>query len=183
MQIRPYQADDANTVRYICRATAQSKRYTKYINLVTALYCDYYIEREPDNCFVLTDEFDKPVGYILCSSDDEKYQRDFAPYLKKARKDSFIEAVGHRIEQKLTANERAKYPAHLHIDILPSFQGRGGGRSLINALIAKLRSQGVSGLRLTVSQSNKGAVAFYERLGFVRIKRIGSLAYVYAMDL
>lgn len=183
MIIRSYQAKDAKAIQYICHVTAKGKRIEKSMKLTNALYCDYYIECEPQNCFVMVDEFDKPVGYILCSVDDSKYQREFAPYLKIAQRISFIDAVGHKMEQKLTTIQREQFPAHLHINILPSFQNKGGGRELINTLFFHLKSLGIQGLRLCVAQSNLGAISFYERLGFVRQKRLGSFAYVYAIKL
>ena len=60
----------------------------------------------------------------------------------------------------------ADYPAHLHIDLLPSLQGKGMGRTLVDKLFAELKEQGVKGLHLGVSSANEGAVAFYQKLGF-----------------
>lgn len=181
MTVRNVTESDFKSVRYICHATATAKAFKDSMKLVTALYCDYYIENEPENCFVLCDEFDKAVGYILCSADDEKFQKGIKPYLEKAKDINCLAAFSLAMEQKLTKKERALYPAHLHIDILPSFQGKGGGRELINTLITHLKSNGVKGVRLGVSQANQGAVAFYERMGFKRVKTLSRFSYVYAM--
>ncbi len=151
--------------------------------LVCSLYCDYYLEKEPSHCFVTTDEFDKPSGYILCAKSFDKYVLEFEPYLKKAKKLSFVDYVAQKYLQKAVADVAKEYPAHLHVDVLPSFQGRGNGRALITTLLAHLRGEGVKGVHLVVSQSNTGAIAFYERLGFARQKRIFKTAYVYAISL
>lgn len=182
MNVRPYRESDQNAVRLICHATADAKIFKKSKKLVCALYCDYYIENEPDFCFVITDEFDKPVGYILCSSDDKKFSSGIKPYLKRARKISLFAPLAISVEHRLTAKERELYPAHLHIDLLPAFRKKGGGRTLINALKGKLRGAGVKGLRLTVSASNAGAIAFYERLGFERLRKLPS-SYVYGVRI
>jgi hypothetical protein len=58
-----------------------------------------------------------------------------------------------------------RYPAHLHIDLLPRTQGRGLGRALIGRLTDALRERGVPGLHLGVDPANTGARAFYARLG------------------
>ncbi|ELR09491.1 hypothetical protein VC83_00588 [Pseudogymnoascus destructans] len=60
------------------------------------------------------------------------------------------------------------YPAHLHIDILPEYQGHGGGKNLIAALLAKLQGDRVRGIHLMKSSENKGAEVFYCRMGFER---------------
>jgi ribosomal protein S18 acetylase RimI-like enzyme len=64
----------------------------------------------------------------------------------------------------------ADYPAHLHIDMLPSLQGKGLGRALMDRLFAELERQGVPGLHLGVSSANQGAIAFYKKLGFTVLK-------------
>ena len=58
------------------------------------------------------------------------------------------------------------YPAHLHIDLLPSAQGQGWGRALMDRFLAQLRAAGVAGVHLGVATVNLRAVAFYARLGF-----------------
>ena len=62
-----------------------------------------------------------------------------------------------------------RYPAHLHIDLLPETQGKGLGRALIETLFAELRRRGVRGLHLGMDPANSGAAAFYERIGLVRL--------------
>ncbi len=58
------------------------------------------------------------------------------------------------------------YPAHLHIDLLPSAQGQGWGRALMDRFLAQVRSAGARGVHLGVATVNRGAAAFYTRLGF-----------------
>jgi ribosomal protein S18 acetylase RimI-like enzyme len=59
-----------------------------------------------------------------------------------------------------------RYPAHLHIDLLPVLQGKGVGRAMMNRLLADLRARGVPGVHLGVDARNLRAVGFYEHLGF-----------------
>ena len=58
--------------------------------------------------------------------------------------------------------ELERYPAHMHIDILPEFQRKGWGSMLINALFDALRSQGAIGIHLGMARSNTGGRSFYE---------------------
>lgn len=68
----------------------------------------------------------------------------------------------------------AAYPSHLHIDLLPRAQGRGYGRGMMEAVMARLRARGSPGAHLGVSVRNLRAVGFYERLGFRELVRVGS---------
>src|SRR5690625_4827608 len=61
-----------------------------------------------------------------------------------------------------------KWPAHVHIDLLPVVQGQGMGRATMIALLDLLRAAGAPGVHLGVDPANTGAVAFYERLGYQR---------------
>ena len=62
-----------------------------------------------------------------------------------------------------------RYPAHLHIDLLPVTQGQGLGRRLIERFTELLRERGVRGVHLGVDRRNTGAHRFYERTGFTRV--------------
>ncbi|WP_448059866.1 GNAT family N-acetyltransferase [Cellulomonas hominis] len=72
----------------------------------------------------------------------------------------------HHPEEIAPADVLARYPAHLHIDLLPRAQGGGLGRRLITALADALRERGIPGVHLGVEASNTGARAFYARIGF-----------------
>lgn len=60
----------------------------------------------------------------------------------------------------------ASYPAHLHIDILPEYQGQGWGRKLVEAWCEIVKGEGAVGAHLDMVKDNVGARKFYERLGF-----------------
>jgi ribosomal protein S18 acetylase RimI-like enzyme len=87
-----------------------------------------------------------------------------------------------------TADELAsRFPAHLHIDLLPRIQGRRIGRRLIEALVASLRDQGSPGLHLTVGDGNPKAVGFYRHVGFDEVPAAelypATGLHVFVMDL
>ena len=65
-----------------------------------------------------------------------------------------------------------RYPAHLHIDLLPTAHGRGWGRKLTEHFLAHLRARGVPALHLGVSRANRRAVGFYETLGFHPVQEL-----------
>jgi ribosomal protein S18 acetylase RimI-like enzyme len=65
--------------------------------------------------------------------------------------------------------EMADYPAHLHIDLLPEWQGKGWGRGLIASFLAGLHAAGVARVHLSMLTTNVAARAFYDRLGFTEV--------------
>lgn len=71
-----------------------------------------------------------------------------------------------RMVRGITDEELDRYPAHLHIDLLPENQGRGLGRALLDTLRAALAERRVPGVHLGMDPSNTRARAFYDRYGF-----------------
>ena len=61
------------------------------------------------------------------------------------------------------------YPAHLHIDLLPPFQGGGHGRALMETFYAAAARAGAPGVHLTVMAANTRALGFYRHLGCRRL--------------
>lgn len=61
-----------------------------------------------------------------------------------------------------------EYPAHIHIDILPGYQGQNLGRRLMAELIRKLESEKVKGIHLMKSEDTVGTEKFYEKVEFGR---------------
>jgi len=63
----------------------------------------------------------------------------------------------------------ARYPAHLHVDLLPQVQGGGWGRRLLQHLFTRLTAAGCPGVHLGVAEENTGARRFYDRMGFAEL--------------
>jgi ribosomal protein S18 acetylase RimI-like enzyme len=142
------------------------------------LFAVPYLLLAPDHAYVLDDGTGRAVGYALGAADT-------ATFVERLR-DVWIPATADRIplppDPPISAQdglralhyhpewrfnpELAAYPAHLHIDILPEWQGRGFGRALMSALINGLRSAGAGGIHLTMLTTNTNARRFYDRLGF-----------------
>ncbi len=58
------------------------------------------------------------------------------------------------------------------IAVHPRYRGRGIARSLLDATVARLRSQSQGVLRLMVSTANASALRFYRDYGFVRTRLV-----------
>jgi ribosomal protein S18 acetylase RimI-like enzyme len=66
----------------------------------------------------------------------------------------------------------AEYPAHLHMNLLPDYQGKGIGTRMILHFEDHLRVKGVGGVHLQTSNYNFKALPFYEKMGFRRVKEV-----------
>lgn len=85
--------------------------------------------------------------------------------------------TGFQIDQ-----EPGKTKIH-KIYILPSAQGKGLGKKLINAIKEIALKNNQTSLLLNVNKYNKGAIEFYEYLGFVKIKEeVIDIGNGYVMD-
>jgi ribosomal protein S18 acetylase RimI-like enzyme len=79
--------------------------------------------------------------------------------------------VAHMIHHpwRIPGRLAARYPSHLHINLLARLQARGYGGQLTKTLIAALRAQGSRGVHLHVPDGNRNAVSFYRHLGFTEL--------------
>ncbi len=178
---------DIPYVYEICLKTGDSgKDASPFFNdpyLLGHYYAAPYLAYPESICFVAEYEH-RPQGYIVAAPDTNAFNRwleaEWLPPLREqyppaiVRSDEekrIIEAI-HRnhcapdADQSLLKN----YPAHLHIDLLPSLQGKGLGRVLMNNLCEELIRRKVKGLHLGVGKDNTGAIAFYQKTGFDIIK-------------
>ena len=174
INIRQYRETDKINFRHICLETANAMDKSEKEKLfLTKLYCDYYIEQEPQNCFALTNDNDIAVGYILCSENMKRYIKAMKLYRISIKELSFIkylfswgEAVAHFPALK-------KCQAHMHIDILPEYQHKGYGSELINTLTNHLSAKGINSVMLVVNSDNVNAVKFYKKNGFTTFLNFG----------
>ncbi len=81
--------------------------------------------------------------------------------------DKLVDCLVHP-ERMLVPGTEA-FPAHLHIDLLPAYQGRGYGRALIETFADAVAARGAGGICVGVAPENTRALAFYARVGFDRI--------------
>lgn len=63
------------------------------------------------------------------------------------------------------------YADMMNLAVSPDYRRQGIGESLINALVAHLKTKHILALLLEVRVSNTPAIALYEKLGFVQIGR------------
>lgn len=184
-RIRAYEARDRAAVRRICFDTGymgdpvawQWDDPESFADLFSAWYTDH----EPASALVA--EVDGTVaGYLLGCRDTSRLatpgrvaahhllrrglllRTGTAPVLWRALADLGREATrGHR--PSLGVHD-PRWPAHLHIDLLPRARGLGLGRRLVDRWLASLRADGVPGCHLETWAENAGAIAFFRSVGF-----------------
>jgi ribosomal protein S18 acetylase RimI-like enzyme len=150
-------------------------------DLMPVLFAWPYVEHDAGLGFVLDDGAGRAVGYVVGCADSAAFaawfDRSWLPTVAgrfppppepPRTADERMRHLLHHPERMVTP-EIADHPAHLHIDLLPEFQGQGQGRALMTTLLAALARRGVTGVHLVMSRTNVRARAFYDRLGFTGI--------------
>lgn len=177
INIRPYQGKDRIPVEKICIATAGPGFAETPLRKEAAVvaFCRYFITHCPETCFVAVDESDIPVGYILCTPSFGHWCRYGTKQFLTGFPFGFLWSVGSMLG---ALPYLKKFPAHLHINLLPPYQRQGLGRRLLETLEHALRLRNCPGVSLCVNNHNHGAMRFYESCGFrVLGKHPGSIAY------
>lgn len=193
--IRPYRPEDHAALYDVCVRTAHEGGDARHLypdpDLMPDIFAGPYAYLEPDLTFVL-DNGERAVGYILGTADTttfvERYRSSWLPIVRdryprpggppRSAADAMV-ALMHDPERMLVP-ELAGYPAHLHIDLLPSYQRKGYGRDLMFTFLDALRRKRVDAVHLGMATANKAARAFYDRLGFheISVADAGPVTYL-----
>jgi ribosomal protein S18 acetylase RimI-like enzyme len=180
--IRSYRPSDLDAVYDICIRTGNSGGDARGTTLDDRLLGDIfavpYVTFEPELAHVLDDGNGHAVGYILGTADTptfvRRFREEWLPLIKTRYPTPNDPPVSHTDfwlglaldPERMLVPELADHPAHLHIDLLPEWQGKGFGRGLMEAFLTGLRQAGVARVHLGMARDNVGARAFYDRLGF-----------------
>ena len=180
--VRRYRPDDRAALYDICVRTGHAGEDARGCypddDLLPIIFAAPYVEHEPELAFVVDDGTGRAVGYVLGTADTPR----FAAWFRNV----WLPRVGGRYPvpdgpsatpaeamvktlhtpERMVWPELADYPAHLHIDLLPEARGRSLGRALMARFLAELHARGVPAVHLCMGNSNSGARAFYDRLGF-----------------
>ncbi len=180
--IRLYRPEDGEAMADICMRTAElggdARALYEDQALMPNIFALPYAYLAPDLAFVLDDGTGNAVGYVVATADTPRFVKEFrerwlplvadrhpAPAGEPATRDEMMAALLHWPERMIVP-EIAGYPAHLHIDLLPDYQGRGYGRRLMFTLLDALAKTGSPRVHLGMVTENVKARAFYDRVGF-----------------
>lgn len=187
-KIRKCTHDDLAEIADICYKTGfmgedltGNGRFNDKI-LFSYLFCVYYPIYEIDNCFVALDKTeDNIIGYIIGSENtfkqEEAFMRKMIPkialrmctYTIFFHPESFkaVLLFMRGLDLKdIKGTVYSKYPAHLHINILPEYQKLGIGSALLKTFELHMKNKKVSGIHIWTSNQNIKAVPFYRKHGY-----------------
>jgi ribosomal protein S18 acetylase RimI-like enzyme len=180
--LRPYRAADRACVRDIAYRTGflgdPADCYWRDVESFANVWTRYYTDEEPESAFV-AERDGVAVGFLLGCVDSSR---------ARSPKEVLVREIGRRLlfirpgtvgflwrsiadglrGVEAPSGELAdpRWPAHLHIDLLPEARRGGVGAALMRAWLARLQSLGVPGCHLVTLHENRPAVAFFERMGF-----------------
>lgn len=183
-KIRKYQPGDERVLYDICLLTGDSGADASALyrdpRLLGEVYVGPYLRYAPSHAFVAADD-EGVAGYVLGVPDTPAFEaeceRSWWPALRARYPLSSYPSetpdgrIVRLIHKPPTASPDVveRYPAHLHIDLLPRIQGQGDGRRLLTVLLDSLASAGAGGVHLGVGLSNQRAIGFYRRMGFTEV--------------
>lgn len=185
--IRAYRPSDLDAIYDICVRTGAAGGDARGLHSSDRLLGDIwavpYVTAEPQHAHVLDDGTGAAVGYILGTADTaafvQWYRAKWLPategrYPAGDPRDEVMLGL-HADPERMLVPELAGYPAHLHIDLLPGYQGAGHGRALMETFLRALGARGVPRVHLGMDPANTRARAFYDRLGFHEVVVSGAL--------
>jgi ribosomal protein S18 acetylase RimI-like enzyme len=185
--IRPYRPEDRDRVRYICHETGYMGEPAGWLWRDRASFADlfsgWWTDHEPESASVV--EIDGVVaGYLLGCADSRRVGNEAgvlfrhffgracclrpgtAAVMWRMLGDGAVDALRRRLPPVRVWDQR--WPAHLHVDLLPEARGRGAGARLVHGWLDTLRGRAVPGCHLQTMAENTGAIAFFEAMGFER---------------
>jgi ribosomal protein S18 acetylase RimI-like enzyme len=192
IEIRHYEKSDRDAVVAICHRTGyfgeDAAPYFKDAELFGLLFTAYYLDYEPEHCFV-ADDSGAAVGYIIGTTDTvaqrEGFDRLVVPRIvRRAFTSTLFRHPGDvwfllgltdhaDYERELFSEDLvAGFPAHLHMNVLPGYQRQGIGGRLMARFLGAMREAGAPGIHLVTSTENKKALPFYRREGFTVFKEL-----------
>jgi len=185
IKIRAYRDADRSAVRDICYRTgymgdpisSQWADQPSFANLFTG----YYTDDEPESALV-AERDDVVIGYLLGCRDTAQstsatrlffdqlatrciaFRPGTARFVRRALADSVTDLF-HRVAPPDRLID-PRWPAHLHIDLLPEARGQGVGRNLVQQWLQRLEVDGIAGCHLETLAENNGAISFFRSCGF-----------------
>jgi GNAT superfamily N-acetyltransferase len=189
--IRPATEGDADAITRIALLTGAAGEDATHLlvhgNLIAEVFALPYLTLSPSIALV-AEEDGQVVGYAVGTPDSQAFDaamaRDWWPKLqvryptpqnpKSDLEDWYYSRI--HLAEPLPAAIIARFPAHLHLNVDPSHQGRGVGRALVSAWLGLAQAMGVGAVHIGADPKNARGIAFWQASGFRPITRELGLA-------
>lgn len=182
--IRSFEAKDLEACYAISQATGHAggdaSRLYRDPKMMGHIYIAPYALLEPGLTLVVEDEAGV-AGFVAGTEDtaawEDRLERDWWPSLREHYVDpSDIPSASWTADQrrafmihhpaKTPPAVVARYPAHLHMNLLPRLQRRGLGSKLLDAWLDLACRRGARAFHVGVNRENTGAVHFWRARAF-----------------
>lgn len=187
--IRNAQPSDEAAILDICLRTADSGQDGSHLysdpRLPGFVWAVPYVHFCAEKAFVLVRD-GVVMGYCVAAADTTAYedwlrakwwpqlQAELCDFSSRTTEDEKV--LSHiRCAPRTPAHVTDRYPAHLHINLLPDVQKGGHGSTLLLQQLNVLKTSGVEGVHLGVNQHNERVIGFYAKFGFVEFDRTPSI--------
>ncbi|MGW0180326.1 GNAT family N-acetyltransferase [Nocardia sp. NPDC003345] len=185
MQIRAFEASDRDALRRLFRVAGRgspTETLWGHPESEAMIYLEPYIDHEPES-LLLAEVDGELVGYLTGCVNTATFPSESkriedairthrlvlrrAPALFFAR--SALDAASAALRRESAAGEihDPRWPAHLHINVVPEARGTGAAEALMRRWFALLEAAGAPGCHLQTLVENGRAVRFFERMGFI----------------
>ena len=185
-QVRPYDAADRAALVALFGAAgagAPSSEVWGHEQSLAEVYLTPYLDLEPESVFVAVVD-GRPAGYLAGCVDEtvfpseeerteaviKKYRLFRMPGPRRFFVRAGVDTMLLKLRRQPIAGELtdARWPSHLHIDLLPVARGTGAAEQLMNAWFDRLLAVGSPGCYLQTSAENVRAIRYFERMGFTK---------------
>src|SRR3979490_1658415 len=191
MKLRQFRSGDLNALYAISLATGHEGGDASHLyedaKLMGHVYSAPYALLEPALVLVVVDG-DEVAGFAAGAIDTSQWEdvleQDWWPALRRRYPDPDAASLASWTADQRRASaihhpERAPrdvvnaYPAHLHLNLLPSVQGQGVGSMLLRAWPGLAVERGATAVHAGVNRANLRALRFWRQNGFKDLKLEG----------
>ena len=174
MEIRPLRAGDTGALRALCLdTTPMRKRLQSERFVIQLVCCQYYLDSEPDHCFVALED-GRVVGALLCAP-------NFADYMRRINERVYPRCKPYGYGAGMTARQcvyqhkriAGRYPAHCRCLWPDSRQDLA--QPLLEALFAQLDALDCRGVCAFPGRKQHALADALEALGFAYLGNGGDV--------
>jgi ribosomal protein S18 acetylase RimI-like enzyme len=182
--IRPYQPGDRDALLHIGAETAFFGAPVEHTMEDRRIFMDAfyacYTDFESQHAWVACDG-NQVVGFLTGAFDSRRHTRLMRQKILPSVLWKFLRGHYHLgpktwrysrgvmtafLQNEFPPVDLDRFPAHLHINILPAWRGQGLGRKLIHTYQAQLIDRSIQGVHLETTNLNEAACHLYESTGF-----------------